>query len=123
LDFSVVNDMNYYNGLIFAGFIDGIPSGVLSGGRYDYLLSRMGKKGQAIGFAVYLDQIDRLLGEKAECDVDVLITYGADTPADAVIAAARKQTAAGRSVRVQRAGKADIRYRERIDLGREGNRV
>ncbi|MBQ6859638.1 MAG: ATP phosphoribosyltransferase regulatory subunit [Clostridia bacterium] len=122
LDFSVVNDMNYYNGLIFAGFIDGIPSGVLSGGRYDYLLSRMGKKGQAIGFAVYLDQIDRLLGEKAECDVDVLITYGADTPTDAVITAARKQTAAGRSVRVQRAGKADIRYRERIDLGGEGSR-
>ena len=122
IDFSIIDDMNYYSGLIFAGFIDGIPSGVLSGGRYDYLLSRMGKKGLAIGFAVYLDQIDRLLGEKAECDVDVLITYGADTPTDAVIAAARKQTAAGRSVRVQRAGKADIRYRERIDLGGEGRR-
>jgi len=33
LDFSVVNDMSYYNGIIFRGFINGIPDGVLSGGR------------------------------------------------------------------------------------------
>ena len=41
LDFSVVNDMDYYNGLVFRGFVEGIPSGVLSGGRYDNLLARM----------------------------------------------------------------------------------
>ena len=27
IDFSVVNDMNYYNGIVFKGFIDGIPWG------------------------------------------------------------------------------------------------
>ena len=59
LDFSVVNDMSYYNGLIFSGFARGVPVPVLSGGRYDPLLSRMGKRGQAVGFAVYLDQAVR----------------------------------------------------------------
>ena len=36
-DFSVVNDMGYYNGLVFKGFIDGICEGVLAGGQYALL--------------------------------------------------------------------------------------
>ena len=61
IDCSVVNDMNYYNGIVFKGFVKGLPEGVLSGGRYDKLMRRVNKKAGAIGFAVYLDQIDRLL--------------------------------------------------------------
>ncbi|MBQ7786292.1 MAG: ATP phosphoribosyltransferase regulatory subunit [Clostridia bacterium] len=116
LDFSVVNDMNYYSGLIFAGFIEGIPSGVLSGGRYDYLMRRMGRKNQAIGFAVYLDQLERLMDERAAYDVDVLITYGAGTAQRDIIAAAQTATANGQSVRVQRSGDTQIRSRCRMDL-------
>ena len=41
LDFSIVNDMNYYTGVIFRGYLPGLPSGVLAGGRYDNLLRRM----------------------------------------------------------------------------------
>lgn len=37
LDFSIVNDMDYYTGIIFQGFINGVPSSILSGGRYDNL--------------------------------------------------------------------------------------
>ncbi|MBE7085484.1 MAG: hypothetical protein E7368_05470, partial [Clostridiales bacterium] len=55
LDFSVVNDMKYYNGIVFKGFVDGICEGVLSGGQYDKLMARMHRKSGAIGFAVYLD--------------------------------------------------------------------
>ena len=116
LDFSVVNDMNYYNGLIFAGFIDGMAAGVLSGGRYDYLMRRMGRKSQAIGFAVYLDQLERQMDERAAYDVDVLIAYGADTPAGDVIEAVKAAGADGSSVRAQRAGETTVRCRRRIDL-------
>ena len=116
LDFSVVNDMNYYNGLIFAGFIDGIPSGVLSGGRYDYLMRRMGRKGQAVGFAVYLDQLSRLMDAREEYDVDVLITYSAASDPVAVAAAAQAVVAGGESVRVQRAGETSVRSRRTISL-------
>ena len=66
LDFSVVNDMSYYNGLIFSGFVRGVPVPVLSGGRYDPLLSRMGKRGRAVGFAVYLDQAVRAAEQPRE---------------------------------------------------------
>lgn len=69
LDFSAVNDMSYYNGLIFSGFVKGVPRAVLSGGRYDPLLTRMGKPAQAVGFAVYLEEAARaanLCGEEPE---------------------------------------------------------
>ncbi len=66
IDFSVVNDMNYYNGIAFKGFVDGIPVGVLSGGEYDGLLKKMQKNEKGIGFAVYLDELARLSGAKGE---------------------------------------------------------
>jgi len=120
LDFSVVNDMNYYNGLIFAGFIDGVPSGVLSGGRYDYLMQKMGRSAQAMGFAVYLDQLERLMDTRGGYDVDVLIVYDDSTPPQAIIKTAAKMTADGKRVRVQRAGDTAVRSREMIDLCGEG---
>lgn len=63
IDFSVINDMNYYNGISFKGFIEGVPTGVISGGEYDNLMKKMGKPYKAIGFAVYLDEVSRIKGE------------------------------------------------------------
>ena len=60
IDFSVLGDMNYYNGLAFKGFVEGLPTWILSGGRYDKLMAKMGKQGKAVGFAVYLDEIAKL---------------------------------------------------------------
>ena len=57
VDFTVTDDINYYNGLIFKGFIPGIPENILSGGQYDRLMERLGRKSSAIGFAVYTDVI------------------------------------------------------------------
>ncbi len=58
IDFSAVNNLNYYNGIVFRGFIEGIPESILSGGQYDGLMASMGQKNsKAIGFAVYLDTI------------------------------------------------------------------
>ena len=54
IDFSIINDITYYNGVIFQGFIEGVPEKILSGGRYDELLKSFGKNGGAIGFALNL---------------------------------------------------------------------
>ena len=109
LDFSIVNDMSYYNGIIFRGFVDGNPRTVLSGGRYDNLMSRLGKKGQAIGFAIYLDALAELEAQ-SDRDVDTLLLYGdRDDPAD-VIRAAAKLTAGGEKIRVSREKPEDISY-------------
>ena len=66
IDFSLVSDGNYYNGIVFKGYLEGVPERVLSGGRYDRLMEKMGKKAKAIGFAVYLDALERItLPEKS----------------------------------------------------------
>ena len=58
LDLSVQSDMRYYNGIVFSGFVPGVPEAVLRGGQYGRLLKRMGKEGSAIGFALYPDLLD-----------------------------------------------------------------
>ena len=60
IDLSSAADMNYYNGVVFRGYIDGVPESVLSGGQYDVLMRKMGRKSGAIGFAVYLDLLERI---------------------------------------------------------------
>ena len=59
-DISVVNNMSYYDGIVFSGFLSGICEAVLSGGEYGKLLTSMGKKGDAVGFALYLDLLSEL---------------------------------------------------------------
>lgn len=64
IDFSATGDLRYYNGIAFKGFISGIPGSVLSGGQYDRLMRKMGRKDRAIGFAVFLDMLERLTEEE-----------------------------------------------------------
>ena len=60
LDLSMADEMEYYNGLVFTGYVAGIPCAVLKGGRYDYLMQRFTPGANAIGFAIYLDELERL---------------------------------------------------------------
>lgn len=60
IDFSVSSDLKYYNGIVFNGFINGLPQSVLSGGQYDKLMKKIGRRSGAIGFAVYLDVLERI---------------------------------------------------------------
>ena len=59
IDFSIINSTGYYSGIVFKGYLSGISNRVLSGGRYDILMHKMGRNSGAIGFAVYLDTIER----------------------------------------------------------------
>ncbi len=116
LDFSIVNDMDYYNGLFFRGFIDGLAEGVLSGGQYDNLMLRMGKKAGAIGFAVYLDQLERFEEPTRPYDVDALILYDATADRQTLIKTARAWTDSGKSVRMQHTKDAALTYRQLIAI-------
>lgn len=75
IDFSVAGDINYYNGIIFKGFIDKIPESVLSGGRYDSLMQSMERKSKAIGFAVYIDMLEALNRKENKFDYDAVLLY------------------------------------------------
>ena len=60
LDLSLAGEMEYYNGLVFQGYLQGLPRPLLKGGRYDLLMQKFTPGADAIGFAVYLDELDRL---------------------------------------------------------------
>ena len=70
IDFSVTDDVNYYNGIVFKGYIQGIPDAVLSGGQYDRLMKKLHRKSHAIGFAVYTDLLDRLEDHETKAKAD-----------------------------------------------------
>lgn len=77
LDFSTLNDIDYYNGVVFKGYVRGVPRAVLAGGRYDNLMRRFGKPQPAVGFALYLGGLGRAFAEKSDYDVDTLLLYDA----------------------------------------------
>ena len=102
LDFSVVNDPMYYNGLVFQGYVGGIPERVIAGGQYDQLMRKMGRTSRAVGFAVYLDTLERL-EEPGAPDADVLLIYPEGADPGAVFRAVRTLQAEGLTVSAQKA--------------------
>lgn len=117
IDLAITSDLEYYTGVLFKGYVPGVPRSVLSGGRYDRLLEKLGKGGGAVGFALYLNLLERLYAAEApEFDADVLLLADEAAPPAAVAAEARRVRDSGRSVVVQRApGRAHCRETVRID--------
>lgn len=62
-DLGKIPHLHYYTGIIFQGYVSGVGNSVLSGGRYDDLLSRFGKNLAACGFGV---KVDYLCGQQEE---------------------------------------------------------
>lgn len=120
-DFSVVNNMSYYNGIVFTGFLNGISEGILAGGQYDKMMRRLHRKSGAIGFAVYLDLLEQLPAQKNPYDVEVLLLYHADTPVAALSNAVDRFVSEGKTVSAQKSIPAKMRYQELITLDKEGN--
>lgn len=75
LDLSVLNHLDYYNGILLQGYVKNSPSPVLSGGRYDSLAKKIRGDGGAFGFAVYLDGLNLHYPNNKEFDCDALIIY------------------------------------------------
>lgn len=112
VDLSIVNDIDYYNGIIFKGYVKELGKAVLSGGQYDQAMARIGKKVDAIGFALYLNEINRVAQEKKSYDVDAVLLYDCKEGAAAVAKAARQLQKQGLSVRAEKAEPENIRYRQ-----------
>lgn len=115
-DFSVVNNMSYYNGIVFTGFISGISDAILSGGQYHKLMKKLRRKSGAVGFAVYLDLLEQLHTTRKDYDVDVLLLYGKDTACIDVTETVKKLIFEGKTVSAQKAIPPKLRYREMIKI-------
>lgn len=120
IDFSLTDDARYYCGIVFKGFVRGIPTAVLSGGRYDGLVRRMKKNGGAIGFAVYLDKIDEIDEMADEYDVDTFVLYSdGDAVAD-VYAKVDELTTMGQRTLAGKVIPERLKYKALLKIGGEG---
>lgn len=122
LDFSLVNNMNYYNGFVFKGFLDGLSTGVLAGGQYDRMMEKMGRRSGAIGFAVYLDLLEQMTEETVGYDVNVLLLYDESNSAAEITDKVEELVSAGLTVSAQKSIPSSLRYRELVDLRKESRK-
>ncbi len=120
IDFTLINNISYYNGPVFCGYVKRIPRAILSGGFYDKMARKFSKNCGA-GFALSLDELNAYYEERPKYDVDTLILY--DERINSV-----KETAdladrireSGKSVRVEALFPKGLRCREVIDLRKSG---
>ncbi len=92
VDLGLVNKTDYYTGLVIKGYLEGCGEEVLSGGRYDKLLSEFGYDIPAVGFAVNVDAVAGVYARfhKPQVPVpDVLIAAAEGFEAQAVSIAER----------------------------------
>ena len=79
IDLGLVNQAEYYTGIIFRGYFDAVGEPVLSGGRYDNLLNDFGTDLPAIGFAVNVDLASSIAEKHPPMTADVLVMAADDT--------------------------------------------
>jgi len=110
IDFSMVNDIDYYNGIIFRGYIKELARSVLAGGQYDSAMDMFGKDVGAMGFALYLNEISQMIQEPAKYDVDAVILYEEGTNMVKLVQEVQRLQREGLSVRVDRSLPENLRY-------------
>lgn len=64
IDLSLIQDFNYYTGVIFKGYVKDLGEEILSGGRYNSLMSEFGIDAPAVGLGINIDNILKIVSEK-----------------------------------------------------------
>ena len=115
LDLSMISDIDYYNSITFRGYVRSLPGCVLAGGQYDKAMNVLNKKGGAIGFAVYLDELTKGEQKPSAYDVDAVLLYDEGDDPVTVCQAIESIQAEGLTVRGITT-ETGIRYREKYVL-------
>jgi len=110
LDFSTINDIDYYSGIIFNGYVKGIPRPVLAGGRYDNLLKKFGKDIGALGFALYLNELEHYFKAPGSYDVDAVVLYDDRSDLGKLSCEVQKLVDSGISVWVEKHIPEELRF-------------
>ena len=73
IDLGLVNLAEYYTGIIFRGYCNGIGEQILSGGRYDNLLGQFGEEHGSIGFGINVDLASQTVEPAPEQVPEILV--------------------------------------------------
>ncbi len=68
IDFGMVPAMHYYTGLMFKAYSDKVAQPLISGGRYDDLLTQFHCESSAIGFCCHMDNILKAWEQEVQND-------------------------------------------------------
>lgn len=79
------------------------------------MVEKMGKRCGAIGFAIYLDELERLRPAQLPWDADVLVRYDDQTDLTALTGRMAELAAAGKKALAQKEP-GDLRVKETIDM-------
>ena len=116
-DLGLLNQYNYYTGVIFKGYTYGVGDAIVTGGRYDKLLSYFGKNAPAIGFVVVVDDVLEALSrqnKKPHTGLDGCLLFYTPDSYDAALKKANQLRLSGVSAElIPVSGKQDCR---RADL-------
>jgi ATP phosphoribosyltransferase regulatory subunit len=79
VDLGMVQSLNYYTGIIFRGVTHGVGFPIVSGGRYDNLVGKFGKRCPATGFSIGINMVMMALERQkikvGKPSVDSLVCY------------------------------------------------
>ena len=75
VDLGMVNRTDYYTGVIIKGYLAGYGEEILSGGRYDKLISEFGYDVPATGFAVNVDAVAELAVKDTKTESADIIVF------------------------------------------------
>ena len=115
LDFSIINDTDYYNGIVFVGYVNDAPSLVLSGGRYDKLAGKFAPV-NALGFAIYLNELSMYKQMQNDVDADLLVVYNNNSNFAQVLEYAQSQIEQGKKVLVAKNAPEGKKFAEIVEL-------
>ncbi len=101
IDLSMINDIDYYNGVIFRGYVKGSSTHILAGGQYDRAMALLGKNTKGMGFAVYLNEIPQRSLDRGKDDTMITIALPKGRLGDQV------------DQRLKKAGYHSLNYEER----------
>ncbi|HHW00163.1 MAG TPA: ATP phosphoribosyltransferase regulatory subunit [Clostridiaceae bacterium] len=83
IDLGMVQSLNYYTGIVFRGFTYGVGFPVISGGRYDNLVEKFGKRCSATGFSMGVNllmiALEKQKIEVKKPGVQTLVCYDKDS--------------------------------------------
>jgi len=87
-DLGLTRSLDYYTGMLFEGYAEGMGYSLIGGGRYDNMMQRFGDPCPATGFALGIDRIALTLERQgrqiAERTETTLVAYGEGKVAEAI---------------------------------------
>lgn len=115
LDFTILSDLAYYNGIVMQGYVEKYPKAILTGGQYDRLIAKFNKNMGAVGFALGLDELNSSYPNRPQYDFDVFLQYTEQDDAVEVLAKAEALRREGARVQIGREMPDGLVCREKIN--------